>query len=685
MMFIRWCLLLVAAALGVTAAKAAPPQMDIHVAAGLEAETLRPAAGSNVTLAITMQPEAGWHGYWINPGDAGQGLQLDWNMPAGVTVGAPRFPVPETLMISGLMNYVYERPHAVLVDVKLPGNLTVGSKLPISAEAFWLACTDRVCVPQQGTLQIELTVGDGTIDAAARIKFDRWRAALPVPLDRKGRFNITGKTIEFAFPFPANASVSDPYFFPLTDSAIDYAAPQTFRRNGDLLIVRTQRKPDQSKPGSIEGLLRYGPEQGVSVIAETGAVPSGGEAIVDNAVTTPSLLWLIMGALVGGILLNIMPCVFPILGLKALALARAGGDERAVRSDALAYTAGVVISCMALGGIMLALRAGGEHVGWAFQLQEPGFVLFLLLLMAGITANLLGLFELGGIGAGDALAQKPGLAGSFWTGALAAIVATPCTGPFMAAALGAALLLPTVQALLLFAFLGLGIALPFLLIAYVPTLRNRLPKPGPWLNLFRKAMAIPMGLTAFALAWLLWRLTGNAGLLLGIGAIVALLLVIMVPIFRSAVLRNTVAARCILAAAVLVTSLYWLPTERSDAEQADSRALNAAPFSEEQLASLRGQGKPVFVYFTADWCVTCKVNEAAILEREETAKLFTANGVQVLRGDYTKRDPAIARFLSQQGAAGVPLYLYYPKGGEAQKLPQLLSQSSLQDILSKRP
>jgi DsbC/DsbD-like thiol-disulfide interchange protein/cytochrome c biogenesis protein CcdA/thiol-disulfide isomerase/thioredoxin len=665
-------------------ARAQLPGMEIHVAAGLEAETLRPAPGSTVTLAITMRPDAGWHGYWSNPGDAGEGLSLEWKLPAGASAGTPRFPVPETLIISGFMNYVYERPHAVLVDLKLPEGLAAGSKIPVSVEAYWLACTDRVCVPQQGTLALELVVGDGTIDATSRARFDAWRAALPVPLDREARYAVTGKRIEIAIPYPAAAAVEQPYFFPAGSGLIDHMAPQKLRRTGDWLVVETALLPTRkgAVPDSIEGLFRIGESEGLLIMAKAGAVPSGGEPVAGSEPTKgkaqkPPLLWLLLGALAGGLLLNIMPCVFPILGLKALALAKAGGDEGEARADALAYSAGVVVSCVALGALMLLLRAGGEEVGWAFQLQEPGFVLFLLLLMVGITANMLGLFELGNFQVGDALTRKSGLIGSFWTGALAAIVATPCTGPFMAAALGAALLLPTFEALLLFATLGFGIALPFLAIAYVPALRARLPKPGPWLATFRKAMAVPMGLTALALLWLLWRTTGGTGLLIGLAASALLLAVFTLRYPKSIAGRYAGVVQLMAALLVFGLAAKWLPAEAP--ARTASNILPAEAFSEARLNALRAEGKPVFVYFTADWCVTCKINEAAVLEREETAKLFAAKGIAVLRGDFTKRDPAIARFLSGQGAAGVPLYLYYPKGGEAQKLPQILTDTILRE------
>lgn len=687
MRIFAWAVMLLALLFSGVEAIAQAPGMKIFVHAGLEAESNEPAPGDTVTLALTMRPDAGWHGYWQNPGDAGVGLVLDWKLPKGVTVGQPRFPVPDTLIISGFMNYIYKNPHSILVDVQIAPDVAAGAKLPISVDAEWLACTDRVCVPQRGSLALELVAGNGAVDANQRTQFDAWRAALPVPLDREAIYSLKGNVFQIAVPFPASAQLSEPYFFPLTLELFDYVAPQKLRSVGDWLVVDTQLSPEfkGQPPESIEGLLRIGKDQGLLIKAKAGVVPSGGTALTPSnaglTVATPPWYWLLLAALAGGVLLNIMPCVFPILGLKALALAKAGRDERAARTDALAYTAGVVLSCIALGGLMLALRAGGQEVGWAFQLQSPGFVLFLLLLMVGVTANLAGLLEFRSFSGGNTLTARSGSIGSFWTGVLAAAVATPCTGPFMAAALGAALLLPTAQALGLFAALGLGIALPFLLIAFVPSLRRRLPKPGPWLHTFRTFMAVPMGLTALALLWLLWRLSGQTGLLIGTTTAIVLLAFIWgLRRWNRGRAGLTVIATGL---ALALSAAYLLPTRNTSVRSSASTLLPSQPFNDNLLAKLRAEGRSVFVYFTADWCVTCKISETAVLETADTAKLFADKKVAVLRGDFTRHDPAIARFLYQQQAVGVPLYIYYPKGAEGKKLPQLLTAATLAEAVAE--
>jgi DsbC/DsbD-like thiol-disulfide interchange protein/cytochrome c biogenesis protein CcdA len=669
------------------AAHAQIPGAPQNVRASMQAETSMPAPGDTVTVAIVMDPKPGWHDYWLNPGDAGTPLELEWRLPPGVTAGAIRAPVPETLIISGFMNHIYTAKHAFLVDLKIAPDTPRRQRMNIMVDARWSACSDTVCVPESGTLVVPLIIGDGSIANEQRRRFDIWRSALPVPLDARARYAIDGRQISIAIPYPAGASAEKIWFFPQTENIFRYAAPQSARRTGNWLVVTGEVDTGgvgtggTGRPfdGQIEGLLRFGDAQGLEVSATPGAVPaggdgvsvSGGDAAPDQGVTFG---WILGFSILGGLLLNLMPCVFPILGLKAIAIAKAGGDERQARHDALAYTAGIMLCCLALGGILLALRAAGEEVGWAFQLQDPGIILFLLLLMVVITANLAGLFDIGGIGAGDRLTRKDGIAGSFWTGVLAGVVATPCTGPFMAAAMGAALLLPVAQALLIFAGLGLGLALPFLAIAYIPALRSRMPKPGPWMDRFRKAMAVPMAVTALALLWLFAQLIGGAGWLIG-GLACAVLLagIIIVARQRAPVWPIMAIAGMIFVAGALTLDRVATPATAGG----DNAGLNGEAFSESRLRTLQAQGKPVFLYFTADWCLTCKVNEASAIDRAETAAAFAKAGIVVMVGDHTRRDPAITRFLARYGRSGVPLYLYYPEGGKAQILPQVLTVDML--------
>ena len=646
-----------------------------HIAGALVAEG--PAApGSTVTLAVTMKPETGWHGYWENPGDAGEGMRFAWSLPAGWKAGTPRYPVPDILLVSGLMNHVYEHDYALLIPLVVPANAVPGSRLPIRVKAEWLACTDKICVPESGELATTIVIGSGAGDA----RFDGWRAALPAPLGSKASFAIAGNTVRLGIPLPAAVTLEKPHLFVASERVVNYAAPQKFVRLGDMLVVELPRAQfEPLSPDTLRAVLRFNAAgDGVEVTADPGAVPTGGTPLADDsAPPLPALPWLLLAALAGGLLLNVMPCVFPILSLKALSLARAGESEAQARAEGLAYSAGVILACLALGAVLLALRAGGEQVGWAFQLQEPLVVAGLLLLAVAITANLMGVYEFAVPGiAGDGSPQ-----GAFATGLLAAFVATPCTGPFMAAAMGAALLLPLAPALLLFAALGLGLALPFLALAWIPALRRRLPKPGAWMVSFRRWMALPMGLTALALAWLAWRVGGGWFLV----TLCFIAFAVFTSLFKIGHNQRFGRPQSIWswtsAAAATILFALLLPGTINPPTQSTESLLNAKPFSEAALTGARATNKPVFLYFTADWCLTCKVNERVAIEREATRDAFAKAGVTVLRGDWTRRDPAITRFLSAQGVAGVPLYLWYPAGGGApMQLDQLLGPEELVEL-----
>ena len=628
------------------------------------------APGGTMTLAFVMRPQPGWHGYWVNPADAGRPDRVEWRLPAGASAGPLRYPVPERLIISGLMNYVYERDYALLAELRVPADAAPGSALPIAATLDFLACTDRICVPQKARVSAELRVGPAA-SGENRAAFDGFRRALPRPLAGEARFELAGSRLRLAVPLPASAPLDDPWFFPVTLDAIFYTAPQSISRNGDTLIVEVEASRRAATLQAIEGVLSLGEGQGLSLVARPGPVPAAGTPVAAAPAaqrdTPRGILYALLGALVGGLLLNVMPCVFPILSLKALSLARAGGDEQSARREALAYAAGVIAVCLLLGAAVLGLRAAGVAVGWAFQLQDPRVILLLFLLVTAIALGLAGLFHLPAFAGGNRLAGRAGARGAFWTGALAAFVATPCTGPFMGAALGAALVLPTLGALAVFGGLGIGLALPFLLLGFVPALRRRLPSPGQWMERFQRILSVPMFVTAIGLLWVLGRQSGVDGMTLGLFSGLALALALWwAGRHRRFWLALVPAALAIGGALVLVRTA-------EPAAAGPRGALAAEPFSEARLASLRAEGRPVFVYFTADWCLTCKVNERAVLERAEVVDAFRARNAAVLVGDWTRGEPAIGRFLETHGRSGVPLYLWYAPGREPEILPQILT------------
>ena len=645
---------------------------DENIAVELLADGL-PKPGEEWMLALKFTPSAPeWHGYWSNPGDAGQGMRLELDLPEGWSVGEALYPVPETLLIGDLMNHIYEGQYAVLIPVRVPEDAVVEGLPDIGGYVDYLACTDRVCVPQDAALNIGMG-GD----------FARWRAEVAPLLDAEGSFEVSGGNLRLAIPLPEAVTLNNPHVFISNEQLVNYAAVQTFRRDGDTLVVEIpQSQYGADEPSAVGGILSFGDATGVEFGANPGDVPTGGTMIAGpvGMAGTPSLWTLILGALVGGLILNIMPCVFPILSLKALSLARAGESEAEARREGIAYTAGVVLACVGLGALMLALRAAGEQVGWAFQLQSPGVVIVLLVLAAMITANFAGVFELPSL----SFTQSGQPAGAFATGLLTAFAATPCTGPFMAAALGAALLLPAPLALLLFAMLGLGLALPFLLIGFVPTLRGMLPKPGAWMETFRRIMAIPMGLTTLALIWLTVQLGGRGFALFALVMLFGIILALWVVGKLQQRGKMAWPAFGLVAAPFLIFGAFSLPYAYAEQTRDLSESLLAPrEFSRDALAEARASGQPVFLWFTADWCVTCKVNESVAIERESTTAAFEEAGVIAMVGDWTVRDEEITGFLTEQGAAGVPLYLWYEPGAEGEQLPQVLTPDMLTERASR--
>ncbi|MCY7271472.1 MAG: thioredoxin family protein [Sphingomonas bacterium] len=617
--------------------------------------------GGEVELAILMRTTPGWHGYWLNPGDAGLPMSVEWSLPKGWSVGPMRYPVPVKLLVSGIVNHVYEKDYAVLLRLKAPAGLT-GSH-PISAKMRWLACTDKICVPEKGEVSLSVPTG-GMANPDPR--FNEWRRALPRPLVTPARFQLSNDKLRLAIPLPASATIGEPYFFPADDGPIDYAAPQKFVRKGDLLVAELTRR--RGEPAAISGVLALGDGRGLELQAVPGPVPStDGPGI--NAV-----LLAILGALAGGILLNLMPCVFPILALKALHLARSGGDEATARRDALGYAAGAIVGTGALGIALLAIRAGGSAAGWAFQLQDPRTILLLALLATAITLNLLRVFELPVIGS----ERNP--TGSFGTGALAAFVATPCAGPFLGAALGTALLLPAAGSIAVFAALGLGLALPFVIVAFVPALRSKLPRPGPWMVRLQRILAVPMALTAIACLWLLWRQGGGGALGIGLAGALSLGLLLFGLGLRQRDGKSVLWG--VPVALALIGGTIWLLPPRSAETQ---RAATGREWSVAAVAREQAAGRPVFAYFTADWCLTCKVNEAGAIDRAAVQAAFRKARVTTLVGDWTNGDPAITRLLESRGRAGVPLYLWYEPGKpEPEELPQVLTPSMLSERAARR-
>lgn len=667
-----------------------------HTKVELIAASSVPAPGKPLTVGIALTPRAGWHTYWLNPGDAGAPTRAAWTLPAGTAEPADlQYPVPGTLVVSGLMNHVYETTNVLITSVTPPAGLAPGSVFPVSVQVDWLVCSHEQCVPEAATLTLPLTIGDGTADAVMGPRIVKAREALPKPLAATASWAVQGQRFVLSVPMAGLEQVQRAWFFPAGDLVINHVTPQAVTRAGDALRIET----DAAAPGptgEVTGVLRVEmagePPIGFAITAAPGTVPGPGAALATGAGSDdsgggadPGLALVLLGAVLGGLILNIMPCVFPILSLKALALAKGNVDAGKARAEALAYTAGVVIVVTALGGMVLALRAAGSQVGWAFQLQDPRVIGFLLLLVTAIALNLAGLFEVtlttGNLGQDQA--RSGGVRGSFFTGALAAFVATPCTGPFMAGALGAALVLPTIQALSVFAGLGFGLALPFLLIGFVPALRRRLPKPGAWMVRLRAILSVPMFLTALALAWVLGQQAGVDGMAMGLaGALLLGLFLWWLGAQQASGKSLLVPGALSLATVVAATLLIEAGTPPAGAAVASAAAaeLGAVKFTPAALADLRAQGKPVFLFMTADWCLTCKVNEKGAMAATAVAESFKAKGITVMEGDWTRSDPEISQWLAEHKRAGVPVYVFYDSKGGKRELPQILTVDALTSL-----
>nr|WP_280638937.1 protein-disulfide reductase DsbD domain-containing protein [Sphingomicrobium aestuariivivum] len=621
-----------------------------------------PVVDGTIDAAIVFEAKPGWHGYWKNPGDAGLPLAVEWDLPDGVEMGPIRFPTPMRYKAAGLTSYVYRGQHAMLTEVRADDSAP--QSFTIRGSATWLACTDKVCVPERGEFATVVRRADEA--GAPREDFAGWRAALPRPLAGEAQYAASRERLGVAVPVPAGLALGKPDIFIAENRVIDTSVEPVFRREGDKLIAELALHPraDPEKlPDTIGGIVKLGTGQGLEFEAVEGPVPTGGTPLGDTSMA--AIAGAMLGALVGGLLLNLMPCVFPVLTMKALHLAHSGSSEARARRDALGYTLGAVAGTASLGVALLLLRAGGDAVGWAFQLQDPRTIFLLLLLASAITLNLVGLFELPVVG-GQVEAK-----GSIATGALAAFVATPCAGPFLGTALGTALILPGLAALGIFAMLGLGLALPFLAIGFVPALRDRLPRPGPWMKSLKRYLAIPMAATVVACLWLLWRLAGPIGLTSGLVAVGVLVGIFGLLGRRIGMLRYAVGT----AAVVAVAGLAVLPSEPVEREAA---VAGASTWSPARVAAAQGGGRPVFVYFTADWCLTCKANEKIAIDREEVRAAFDAADVAVFVADWTDGNDVITRFLEERGRAAVPVYLWYPAGeGSPEELPQILTPSML--------
>ena len=679
------------------------------------------APGKPVWLGLQLTHQNDWHTYWKNPGDSGLPTELTWQLPAGLDVGETAWPVPSLFRIGKLANYGYGGQVLLAAPLQVPTGFTppagTNGQIEVRLRATWLACRVE-CIPEEGSFVLQLPLRSSTgMHSAA---FAQAQAAQPVPLQGQSHIQVEGERLQLrvsGLPKSVHGQQLEVFAEPAA-VLIPAAVPGkdwTQSWQGDTWTANLPLSPDRgaslaqmalvlapapgqrtaatgdSAPGwhtvaAIEGAWApAAPQAGVSpaLAAALEANRASSEAPAGGARGT--LLAALLGGLIGGLLLNLMPCVFPVLAIKVMGFARHGNHQRAQRLGGVAYTVGVVLSFLALGGLLLALRAAGEQLGWGFQLQSPAVVALLALLFTVIGLNLAGVFEFGQFVPGRlATLQARHPAGdAFLTGVLAVAIASPCTAPFMGAALGFAIDLPGPQALAVFGALGVGMAVPYLLAAWVPAVARALPRPGAWMDTFRRAMAFPMFATV---VWLVWVLGQQSGID-GAGALLALL-VAASSVVWSLTLRGRTR---IVMASVLIAFSAWLagaigpnmlqPME-APASVAGAAGASWQPWSAQRVQEITAAGQPVFVDFTAAWCVTCQYNKRNALQDADVLADFARHGVTLLRADWTRRDPAITAALADLGRNGVPVYVLMAPGRAPVVMSEILSVSELRAALA---
>lgn len=757
--------LLLAVALGVGGlffsypAIAAPVERP-HIIVELvtEHESFRP--GTRAPIGIRLAPEPNWHVYWRNPGDSGLPPKIQWTTPAGYTVGEFQWPHPAVISTPPFVTYGYHSDVLLLADLTIPDDAKPGSLAAIRAKAAWLVCQDDGCVPGKADLELKVPIeaGPPLPDSRWTREFREARRALPKNLEgwtTRAWNEDENVVLELVAPSDADPQLGQVAAFPLEQAILDHSAPQSFERDGRTLRLTLKRSGDRMERVSKLSAVLVSPDAwnfegdvhavNVDVAVATRAAaavatvtpnppPAPGPPMVGTAeVASPainkesglsgeplaadriagsphevlplesdvSLLSALLLAFVGGLILNLMPCVFPVLSLKILGFVEsAHHDAASIRRHGHAFAAGVILSFLLLAGLLLALREGGRELGWGFQLQSPAFVAFMVLIIFTMALNLLGVFEIGTslTGVAGRLDKGEGYSGSFLSGVLATVLATPCTAPFMGTALGFALSQPATSALAVFAMLGVGMAAPYVLLSYQPALLARLPRPGAWMVTFKQAMAFPLLATSVWLLWVFGQQVGHDG-------VVQLLLAMVLLSFGVWLMGHFAAANLSSAwraltrtftTAAIVASFYF------GIAAADFRAPSLAcasgcgpsevvgpqawtPFDPGLLRDLRAAGRPVFLDFTAAWCLSCKVNERVALSSDEVWNAFANKGIVAMKADWTDGDPAITRALAEFGRSSVPFYVLYHGDADTDPivLPEILKPSIVLDAIAE--
>ncbi|MES2932359.1 MAG: protein-disulfide reductase DsbD domain-containing protein [Pseudomonadota bacterium] len=682
--------------------------------------------GQQIVLGVQQRIVPHWHTYWINPGDSGLATKIAWELAPGAIAGEIQWPLPSRFTLGPVTNYGYADEVTLLSTVTVQKDAKVGSSFPIKAKVNWLVCQE-VCIPQEVELALSLPVVAVAPAAAQATQssnpvIEKARAALPVasPWPIRAIVDQDGLSLFIDGAKLQTAKLKEIWFYPDQWGAVAHGAAQPLKIDGDNAVLKLT--PGEAAPAAgvaLSGVLVLTEERGGlpvtrgytinPVIVKTSSASSAAPAAVPvvapvpppnriripNAEANITFASALLLALLGGLILNLMPCVFPILSIKALSLLNHVHQTPAqARLHGVVYTAGVLASFTLLGVVLIVFKAAGAQVGWGFQFQSPLFVLAVAYLMFAVGLNLSGVFTFGTsvAGIGSSLAERGGYSGSFFTGVLATIVATPCTAPFMGGALAYALTQPPLALLAVFLSLGLGLALPYLLLSTWPLLQRGLPRPGRWMERLKQLLAFPMYAAAVWLVWVLAQQAGVNAIAIALGGMVVIAFAAWLyetSRSGSAVARRTSAVVAVVALMVALVSAYLgiAANPMSSGKPVEAQAKNWAPYSAERLQALRAKGEPVFVNFTAAWCITCLVNEQVALSQSEVTEAFQQAGITYLKGDWTNQDPQISKQLAEFGRSGVPLYVFYPKGVDVKPtvLPQILTPQIVLNALKLPP
>lgn len=676
-------------------AQESAPQTSPRATVTLVSDAATVAPGQTFRIGLRQKLAPKWHTYWKNAGDAGSPPEIRLTLPEGASSGEIAWPGPDRFAAGPVMSYGYETEIVFPIDVTVPQHASPGQTFAIYADADWVVC-EKECIPEAARFRLELPIAASSTPASddVRAAFAIADQRRPIAAPWSAKLATEGGALALTVDGAGISaqSVKDAYFYPAAWGVTDHAAPQRPAiADGKLTLALTKGQAFNPQ-APLDGLLAVADGAGETRWFELS--PKVGAAVINDSTPAGSLLetmplWqTALFAFLGGLILNLMPCVFPVLAIKATSIANlSGGALREVRLASAFYTLGVIVAFAALAGALLAVRGGGMAVGWGFQFQSPLFVAAMSWLLLAIGLNLSGVFEVGmGIAStGQGLAQKSGHSGSFFTGLLAVVVATPCTAPFMGAAIGTALTAPVLVCLLIFLTMGLGLAAPYALLGLFPRLARVLPRPGPWMVRLRQAMAFPMYASAAWLVWVLSQQAGDFGVLVALaGALLVALAAWLYGIAQHSTGRGLIPRGLAVATAAstvgLLLQLEGVATSGVIAAQSASqgRTANFEPFTSERLAALRKEGKPVFINMTAAWCITCLVNERTTLSTEAVQKLFRENGIIYLKGDWTNRNPEIGAYLRSFNRDGLPFYAFYPAGGrDPLVLPPVLTEATL--------